>query len=110
MVSDTYTVARVDEILPGEARVFFIRGNEIAVFNVGGEFFALDNLCPHQGGPLVAGTLDGKVLTCPWHRWRFDLPSGVSVVNPAISVRAYPVSVDQGRVRIKVDNRPPPSV
>lgn len=95
------TVARTEDIPPGESRVFVVRGHEVAVFNVDGRFFAVSNHCPHQGGPLVAGTVRGRTLTCPWHYWQFDLESGVSSVNSSVSVPTYPVSVDKEYVRIE---------
>ena len=49
------------------------RGRVIALFNVDGTFYALDGVCPHQGGPLGQGTLEGCIVTCPWHGWQFDV-------------------------------------
>ncbi len=93
-------VGRTTEWEPGRARVVYLRGIEIALFNVNGEFYAVDNLCPHEGGPLVAGTIGGRVLTCPWHRWKFDLKTGCSPINPAIQVQTYPVQIEGGKIKI----------
>lgn len=98
--TEFFTVARTTEIVSGRARVVFLRGIEIALFNVNGDFYAVDNLCPHEGGPLVAGTVGGRVLTCPWHRWQFDLKTGCSPVNPAIHVQTYPVQIEDERIKI----------
>lgn len=106
-MSNLVKIGKTNEIFPGEARVFYVRGNEIVVFNVDGQFYALDNLCPHQGGPLVAGKVDDKVVTCPWHRWQFHLVTGISPVNPSVCVRAYPVQVVKGEIRIKIDRQSP---
>jgi 3-phenylpropionate/trans-cinnamate dioxygenase ferredoxin component len=94
------TVARTTEIDPGRAKVVYIRGIEIALFNLNGDFYAVDNLCPHEGGPLVAGTVRGNILTCPWHRWQFDLKSGCSPANPAIQVQTYPVQIEGEQVKV----------
>jgi nitrite reductase (NADH) small subunit/3-phenylpropionate/trans-cinnamate dioxygenase ferredoxin subunit len=95
-----FTVAKTTEIDPGRARVVYVQGIEIALFNIGGEFYAVDNLCPHEGGPLVAGTLQGMVLTCPWHRWKFHLKTGCSPINPAVQVQTYPVQIEGEEIRI----------
>lgn len=94
------SVVRRREIEPGRSRVVFLRGLEIALFNIDGVFFAVDNLCPHEGGPLVAGTLKGPVISCPWHQWTFDLSTGISPVNPAVKLKTYPVHVEGGFIKI----------
>jgi nitrite reductase (NADH) small subunit len=69
-------VAKVSDVAPGSATTVVIDGREIAVFNVGGAFYALDNTCPHQGGPLAEGWIEGLTVTCPWHAWCFRLTDG----------------------------------
>ena len=61
-----------NEIEPGQARLVDVKGKEIALFNVDGEFFALDNTCTHRGGPLAEGEVAGHKVTCPWHGATFD--------------------------------------
>jgi len=71
-------------ILPvGELRSFKIRGHEILVVNLGGKIFCLDGRCTHAGAPLAEGTLDGEVLTCPWHYSQFNITSGMVLRGPA---------------------------
>jgi nitrite reductase/ring-hydroxylating ferredoxin subunit len=106
-----YIVATVDEIPPGERKVVEVAGRSIGVFNIAGEFFALRNTCPHQGGPLCRGRLtgfvlarvpgeytylrQGEILRCPWHGWEFDVKTGQSWFDPATTrVRSYKVSVE----------------
>lgn len=96
------TVARISDVDPGRARVIYLRGTEIALFNVNGTFYAVDNLCPHEGGPLVAGTVKGEILTCPWHRWQFHLGTGCSPVNPALKVPTYPVKIEGDLIKIGI--------
>jgi nitrite reductase/ring-hydroxylating ferredoxin subunit len=108
-----YVVATVDEIPPGERKIVEVAGRSIGVFNVGGEFFALRNRCPHQGGPLCTGRLAGllqpglpgeyhysragEMLRCPWHGWEFDVRTGQSWFDPTrLRVRSYEVSVAPG--------------
>lgn len=66
----------LDAIPPGTAREFEYEDRVIAVFHHEGQLFAMDGLCPHQGGPLAEGEVVGNVVTCPWHGWQFDLRTG----------------------------------
>jgi 3-phenylpropionate/trans-cinnamate dioxygenase ferredoxin subunit len=106
-----YIVASVDEIPPGERRIVEIAGRSIGVFNVNGEFYALRNRCPHQGGPLCSGPVagfmsstspgeytlsrQGEILRCPWHGWEFDIRTGQSWFDPRrVRVRSYDVMLE----------------
>jgi 3-phenylpropionate/trans-cinnamate dioxygenase ferredoxin subunit len=106
-----YVICRADEIEPGRRKLITVAGRPIGVFNVGGEFFALLDRCPHQGGPLCSGQLWGAVrapvpgvyeysaatplLRCPWHGWEFDVRTGQSWFNPdKMAVRRYPVTLE----------------
>jgi nitrite reductase/ring-hydroxylating ferredoxin subunit len=106
-----YIVATVEEIPPGGRKIVEVAGRSIGVFNLNGEFFALRNRCPHQGGPLCAGSLGGlivssgpgeyhysragEMLRCPWHGWEFDIRTGQSWFDPArVRVRSYQVTVE----------------
>jgi nitrite reductase/ring-hydroxylating ferredoxin subunit len=108
-----FVVATVDEIPPGARKIVEVAGRSVGVFNVGGEFFALLNRCPHQGGPLCLGkthgllrpggvgeydySRPGEMLRCPWHGWEYDLRTGQSWFDPAtVLVRRYDVSVAPG--------------
>lgn len=86
------------EVPAGAGRVVEVGGRTVALFNVGGRFYAVDNACPHRGGPLGDGDLDGPVVTCPWHGWRWDVTTGANVNNPAVRVGCYPVTVEQGEL------------
>ena len=74
----------------------------IAVFRVGDGFYAIDHRCPHQGGPLGAGTLDGTVVTCPWHGFAVDVRTGRSPRVPGLRVRTFPVEADGEDLRLVV--------
>jgi len=93
-------LAAIRDVLPGTRRVVQVGGRTIALFNIDGVFYALDNACPHRGGPLGAGRLDGTIVTCPWHANRFDVTTGqvVTGVRPvatyAVHVRGDDVLVD----------------
>jgi nitrite reductase/ring-hydroxylating ferredoxin subunit len=108
-----HVVASVDEIEPGGRKIVEVGDRSIGVFNVGGEFFALRNRCPHQGGPLCEGKQwgaltarvpgefeygrEGEIIGCGWHGWEFDIRTGQSWCEPErLRVRAYQVSVEPG--------------
>ena len=95
-------VASTSELQPGQGKTVLAGDREIALFNCDGKFYALDNTCPHQGGPLGEGELDGTVVTCPWHGWRFDVCQGVSPINPAATVSKYEVKVEGDDVLVSV--------
>jgi nitrite reductase (NADH) small subunit/3-phenylpropionate/trans-cinnamate dioxygenase ferredoxin subunit len=97
-------VARKTDLPSGEGMVVEVNGQTIALFNVGGEFFALDNVCPHRGGPLGEGYCDPHNLTvqCPWHGWVFSLRTGISPVNPSARVESFEVQVDGDDVKVSL--------
>jgi 3-phenylpropionate/trans-cinnamate dioxygenase ferredoxin subunit len=94
-------VAGIDELPPGSRRVVDVDGVAVAVFNLGGEFFAIQDICPHDGGELANGKLEGEVIICPRHGARFSIKTGAVLGPPAYEdVRSYPVRVDNGRVQV----------
>ena len=95
-------IGQAADVPAGEARVVEADGKTLALFNVDGAFYALDNDCPHRGGPLGEGDLDGTVVVCPWHAWRWDVRTGANVNNPAVKMPCFPVSVDDGRVFVEL--------
>ncbi len=97
-----HEIARADEIEPGQGRVVEAEGREIALFNLEGAFYAVENTCCHRGGPLGEGALDGGEVICPWHGWRFDVRSGECRNSPGDHVRTYDVIVEEGAVRVKI--------
>lgn len=93
-------VAQTTDIEPGQGKVIEAEGKTLAVFNVDGSFYAVDNTCLHRGGPLGEGELDGKVVTCPWHGWQYDVTTGRHAMNPSVAVRRYEVKVEGDEVKI----------
>ncbi|HEV8436753.1 MAG TPA: Rieske 2Fe-2S domain-containing protein [Methylomirabilota bacterium] len=91
-------VAKVGDVPPGEGRVVDAAGKTLALFNVDGTYRAVDNDCPHRGGPLGEGDLDAGVVTCPWHGWRWDVTTGANANNPAVKVSCFPVTVQSGQI------------
>ena len=78
-------------------------GRSIAVFNVGGSYYAIENTCPHRGGPLAEGTLAEGVVTCPLHGAQFDVKTGAVLGPPApVGVKSFPVRVTGDEVEVEV--------
>ena len=96
-------VASTNDLKPGENKVVNVNGTEVALFNVEGEFFAINNTCLHRGGPLGEGMLDGDVATCPWHGWRFNVKTGVSPVMPTAKIATHQVKVEGDDVMVAVE-------
>lgn len=91
------------EIPPGQARVVNIKGKEIVLFNIEGAFFALDNACTHEEGPLAEGEVLGHEVTCPWHGATFDIRTGEVLGPPAYEgVARYSVRVTGTDIEVEV--------
>lgn len=99
-MTDFVTVATVDEIPPGTGRTVDVNGIWIALFNIEGTFYAIDNTCPHAGGPLGEGKFREGVVECPWHGWRFDVATGERVGNPNFTVPCCRVRIVGDQVQI----------
>ena len=91
-------VGRTGEVPAGEGRVVDAEGRALALFNVAGAYYAIDNECPHRGGPLGEGDLDGTQVLCPWHGWRWEVTSGANANNSAVRVPCFPVTVEGGEI------------
>jgi nitrite reductase (NADH) small subunit len=97
------TVGRVGDVPEGRgATVELDGGKELALYNVGGEFFCVENFCPHKGAPLADGTLCGHTVECDWHGWRFDVRSGSCLNRPDEAVETYEVVIEDGWIKIRV--------
>ncbi len=98
-----YDLGPIDEIPPLSARTVRIAGREIAVFRTAdGDAFALENRCPHKGGPLADGIVHGRKVACPLHNWVIDLTSGEATGADEGCAAAFPVEVDAGRLRLGI--------
>jgi len=96
-------VATTTEFEPGQARLVEVKGKQIALFNVDGEFFAIDNTCTHRGGPLAEGEVSGHEVTCPLHGAKFDMRTGEVVGPPAnLAVARYSVRVAGSDLEVEV--------
>ena len=98
--ADFRSVARVEDIPPGTIAAVQVDGEDVAVANVGGEFFVTQGHCLHLQGPLGEGRVEDHVLTCPWHGWQYDVRTGLNVFDHAIRVETYEVRVEGGDVKV----------
>ena len=95
---------RAEEIPDGGSKVVEIKEHTIAIFNMQGKFFALNNTCPHQGGPLGEGYIEEEgIVSCPWHGWTFDVRTGVSPIDADLKVSCYPVRVEEGELIVEIE-------
>ena len=95
-------VANANELKEGEGRVVEANGAEIALFKKDGRFYAIDNRCAHQGGPLGEGWLEGDAVVCPWHQWRYNIKTGINEVAPSIKQKTFSVEVKGEDVFVEV--------
>jgi 3-phenylpropionate/trans-cinnamate dioxygenase ferredoxin subunit len=103
--------------LPAGARTLLVHGHhQVAVFNVDGRLYAVNNRCPHHGGPLCHGSIggtrlpsdpgqydwgmEGRVLTCPWHGWQYELDTGQTLFDPTVRVPVHPVAVEDDQIAV----------
>lgn len=79
-----------------------VEGQAIALYKVDGKVYAIDGVCPHAGGPMAEGSLNGCLAMCPWHGWEFNVKTGQCDFNPDIAVKTYPVKEEKGDIFIKI--------
>ena len=96
------TVAKLIDLKPGTCVSLEANGIGVALFNVDGMVYALDNTCPHAGGPLGEGELNGEIVECPWHGWRYNVRTGERSENPEFKVACYPVEVEGDLIHVSV--------
>ncbi|QDT00764.1 Rieske (2Fe-2S) protein [Adhaeretor mobilis] len=103
MSDDFVTVTKTDALPPGEGGTFHVGERLVAVFNLKGEFFAIDDLCPHMGASLGAGQLDEEgCVMCPWHAWSFNVCDGRWLDNPRLKIDRFEVRVSGDEVQVRV--------
>ena len=96
-------VASTSEVTPGQTKMVEVEGKKIALFNVDGSIYAIDDTCTHRGGPLSKGVLEGKQVTCPWHGATFDVTTGDVLDPPAPNgVARYNVRLEGSNIEVEV--------
>ena len=117
----SYVVARAEDIPPGGRKIVRVAGREVGVFNLDGTFYALKNVCAHQGARVCLGRVvgtalpsdvyeykygrEGQILRCPWHEWEYDITTGESVFDQKVRVVTYPVEVVDGAITVTIPER-----
>lgn len=101
-MSDWINVAKTEDFLPGARRVVDVEGTAIAVFNLGGEYYAIEDTCTHDGGELASGEVADGVITCPRHGARFSIKTGAVLAPPAYEpVATSSVRIEGGMVQVR---------
>ena len=95
-------VAKVGDFDKVDSQLIEYGGLSIALFKAGGRFYAMDGLCPHQGGPLAEGYVEGAEVICPWHAWSFDLKTGFCTSVPGVTQKVYALKTQDADVWIDV--------
>jgi 3-phenylpropionate/trans-cinnamate dioxygenase ferredoxin subunit len=103
-MSEWVTVAREGELAPGEFQVVDVNDTQVAVFNLGGQFYAIADVCTHDAGQLTGGTVEGEEIVCPRHGARFSIRTGAALTAPAYEpTDTFPVRVEAGQIQVRDD-------
>ena len=100
--SEFFPVGRISDFTPGRGRMVVVGGRHVALFRLGDEFHAIDNLCLHKAGPLCDGQIDDDVVTCPWHGWSYQIKTGTLVQDPSVGVSRHEVKVEGDAVSVRL--------
>ena len=101
-MADFVEVAMLDQLAPGQGMTVAVRGIPVALFNVDGTVYAIDDTCLHAGVSLGTGDLRGHIVRCPAHGWRYDVTTGHAMNEPGCRVMCYPVQVVDGTILVDV--------
>lgn len=96
------TVDSVADFTPGQGKMVTVDGRHVALFRLGDDFFALDNLCLHRGGPLCEGPIAHNVVTCPWHGWSYEIKTGTMVQDPRVGVSKHEVRIEGEVISVRL--------
>ena len=101
-MAEFQSACKASELAEGEGRTVAAGGKLIAVFRENGQFYAIDDVCPHMGASLASGYLENGIVTCPWHAWRFGIHDGGWCDNPKSKIDAFEVRVEGDEVQVRV--------
>lgn len=97
-----HQITTVGTVPPGKGRAFLVDGRDLAVFNVDGRFYVIDDVCSHEGAPLSDGRLEGTKVICPWHEAEFDVTTGRALCLPAVEdVPSLPVFINGDAIEVE---------
>lgn len=103
-VSRFVKAAKTAEVNPGNSINAKLEGHFIGIHNVDGEYYAVDNICPHVGGLLHAGQLEDGVVVCPIHQWKFNVKTGKCIWPGKCEIATYPVMVDEEHIFVDINS------
>jgi nitrite reductase/ring-hydroxylating ferredoxin subunit len=95
-------LCKTSDVQSGAGKGIEINGKAIAVFNVDGKFYAINDVCGHRGGPLSEGEIDGTTVICPWHGWRYNVTSGENELVPALPTEKYELKVEGDDILVDI--------
>ncbi len=95
-------ICKKSDILPGEQKVFEVDGLEVAIFSIGDQYYAMQDACLHQGGPLGKGMVTGTIVECPWHQWEYDVRDGKCLTTEGLTARTYQIKLEGDDLYIAV--------
>jgi nitrite reductase (NADH) small subunit/3-phenylpropionate/trans-cinnamate dioxygenase ferredoxin subunit len=102
-MSEFHTVCRVEDLDEGESKTVEVSGKLIALFKDQGQYYAIDDICPHMGASLSGGYVQNGIVTCPWHAWRFRLNDGAWADSPRVKIGCFSVRVENGEIQIALN-------
>jgi nitrite reductase (NADH) small subunit len=102
-VTEFQAVGHITDFTPGQGKMVTVNGRHVALFRLGDEFYAIDNLCLHKAGPLCEGFIDGNdVVTCPWHGWSYEIRTGTLVQDPRVGVSKHEVRIEDEVIAVRL--------
>ncbi len=102
-----FELGEESKFLPDSSVEIVVEDRIVAVCHTDGQLYALDGVCPHQGGPLGQGDVHDCILTCPWHGWQFDVRDGQSLLSPHVRHPTLPLKVESGKVWVQLSRQTP---
>jgi nitrite reductase (NADH) small subunit/3-phenylpropionate/trans-cinnamate dioxygenase ferredoxin subunit len=106
-MAEFHSVCRVGEVVEGEGKTVVVGKKLIALFLHDGQYYAIDDICPHMGASLSCGWVERGIVTCPWHAWHFRLADGAWADNPRIKIGSFPVRVVGEEIQVQVETAAP---
>ena len=99
---DFVAVGQIGDFISGKGKMVTVNGRHVALFRLGNEFFALDNMCLHRGGPLCDGVIADGVVTCPWHFWSYEIRTGTMVQDPRVGVSKHEIRIEGEVISVRL--------
>jgi nitrite reductase (NADH) small subunit len=96
-------ITDIEQISESEPYVTVVAGYEIAIFRHDGGYYAVENCCPHRGGPIAEGEIKNGIVSCPWHAWPFDVRTGECTINSAAKLKTFKLRIENGQVFVAFD-------